>query len=30
MLFFQQDNVSAQIAKTTKKWLENKSIRLMF
>jgi len=29
-VIFQQDNASAQIAKTTKKWLESKSIRLMF
>ena len=27
---FQQDNAPAQTAKTTKTWLENKSIRLMF
>jgi len=28
--FFQQDNAPAQIAKKTKKWLENKSIWLIF
>ena len=27
---FQQDNAPAHTAKTTKMWLENKSIRLMF
>jgi len=28
--FSQHDNAPAQTAKTTKKWLENKSIRVMF
>jgi len=28
-VIFQRDNASAQIPKTTKKWLENKSITLM-
>ena len=29
-VIFQQDNAPAHTAKTTKTWLENKSIRLMF
>ena len=29
-VIFQQDNAPAHIAKTTKMWFENKSIRLMF
>jgi len=28
--YFRQDNAPAQVAKTTKKWLEKKSIRLIF
>ena len=30
MLFFKQDNAPAHIANTTKMWLANKSIRLIF
>ena len=29
-VIFQQDNAPAYTAKTTKMWLENKSVRLMF